>query len=417
MAKCRAKKIVIYSASAVVLLSGVSSYALKELDKINAREFADSVVVFQDRKIPIQEFYENLAYYNDKWIYQDQEKNKRYSVKDISDFNVVNKVRAKRWLEAKEKRHTKIDTVYYTKVETPEWIRKHSTQYVYQLGTQDSLANMPSLGFSGFEEMLIRQFEPRNCKRDMRIEIYNDKYNCTSDHEGQHFYNKCPGGSIYNSAAVGQIGQSHELTFVETCLDEISANIKQLLAQRQKYLDKGNDFTHITPRFGFYAEAIKEGKINPEQGQKNSEEEKKLIANGVFDSWMKEKYNLYKERNMFRTLHNYRTPQANYNAMQENLPRHHRVVKHMFYIDGIDFSPYIFAKEKEILGRITPEQKAIFAAEVAKKKANMTHLDKLEQIRLEQGQEAFDDKIQQNANLAKANRLVANIKEFFGFSR
>ena len=47
----------------------------------------------------------------------------------------------------------------------------------------------------------------------------------------------------------------------------------------------------------------------------------------------------------------------------------------------------------------------------------MTHLDKLEQLRIEKGMQAFNDKIEQNIKLAKVNRFVSDLKEFFGFSR
>ena len=417
MAKRWAKRLAAYSASAVVLLSGVSSYALKELEKVNAQEFENSKVIFMRREIPIQEFYENITYKKNRWVYRDKKTNKQYSVAQMSDFNIGNRTKAQKWVEAQKRRHTKIDTVYYMRVDNPQWQHKNKSNIVFQFGLRDSLPNMPSMGISGWEEMKIRQFEPKNCKREMSIEIYNDKYNCTSAHEEHHFYNQNPGEDKEKQVNVGQIGQSYELTFVETCLDEISANIEQLKAQRQKYLDNGNDLTHITPRFNFYAQAIKEGKINPERGKEISKVEKELIANGVFDSWMNEKYNIYRERNMKRTMRIHSSSYSNYNSVQENLPRHRRVVKHMFDKDGIDFSPYIFAREKEIIDRITPEQKAIFAAEVARRKENMTHLDKLEQLRIEKGMQAFNAKIEQNIKLAKVNRFVSDVKEFFGFNR
>lgn len=44
------KKIAGYTASAALLLSGVSAYALYELEKINAREFANSEVIIKQIK-------------------------------------------------------------------------------------------------------------------------------------------------------------------------------------------------------------------------------------------------------------------------------------------------------------------------------------------------------------------------------
>ena len=90
------------------------------------------------------------------------------------------------------------------------------------------------------------------------VDVYNDKYNCTYRHEYQHYLNAVSG--------IGRAGQSYENKFVECCLDEVSANIAQLLEQRKHYLESGRDLSFFTSRFKFYREAVESGKVKPAAG-------------------------------------------------------------------------------------------------------------------------------------------------------
>lgn len=419
MQKKHKNRILAFSVSGALLLTGVSAYALHELNKINASEFANSKVIIGNQELSMQDFYENVSFKNNQWVYTDTV-GKEHKLQKMTDFNLRNNSVGLFWDRASSIRHTRVDTVYYTKVVNDKWHNiKADSVIIYQLGENDSLLARPSQGIAGYGTMVIRQYEPKNTQRDMQEDIYNDKYNCTSAHEGQHFMNAGhgnPNGYYKNPSNVGQIGQSYELTYVEACLDEISANIAQLLAQRRNYLTNGKDMRYITPRFKFYAEALKKGIISPTYPTKISEEETAFIANGVFDAWMADKYDSYVDRNQERTLLIHSTNRSNYNSVLEDLPRHERVVRHMFKIEGIDFSPYIMAREHEILERITPEQQKIFDEEVQKKKEAQEgrHLDELEYTRMTKGQKAYEDEIERNVRVAKANKFIANFKNFFG---
>ena len=71
----------------------------------------------------------------------------------------------------------------------------------------------------------MRYFKADNEKLQRIVDKFNDKYNCTRRHEYQHYLNALAG--------IGRSGQSYETKFVECCLDEVSANVAQLLEQRK----------------------------------------------------------------------------------------------------------------------------------------------------------------------------------------
>lgn len=374
------------------LLIGVSNFSFHELQKINTKEFADSIVVLKNKKIPIQTFYENLTYRHNQWIYTDEDR-KRIGIEAYADFNSVNKSHYNLWHNYK--RRVQIDTVKVY-VHNNKWTQKET--FLYKLGRRDSVPNKPSLGISGGQVEHIRHFVRVDGKQDARLDIYNDEFNCTHAHEDQHYQNSKNG--------IGQIGQSYELTFAETCLDEISANIRQLKAQRANYLSHGRDIRYITPRFEFYKEALQQGKINPLSPDEMTKSEKEFIANGVFDSWMKDKFDMYAKNNMKRTLTIHSSTHSNYSSVQEDTLRHNRIMSKCFKIDGIDFYSYIKKREDEILERITPEQKEIFARKTAEKKAAETHLDKLERLRISEGKDACDAQIKRRIRLVKLNKFL-----------
>ena len=399
------KKLGILTASATMLLSGVSGYALHELNKINTEEFANSTVNYKGQKIPLQEFYENLTYKRDHWVYTDRNNN-RISVDLLTDFELINKKQAFRWRKINPIRHTHTDTVKVS-IETDNFTGK--PKYVYKLNGQKTF-NIPALGKVGEAAQIIRHFVRADGKKDANIEIYNKEH--SAEHEGQHWENKNPGDDLNHPINVGQVGQSYKLTFVEMCEDEISANIKQLMAQRKDCIENGMDLSKITPRFKFWSDAVKEGKIHPTSVDNMSPQEKDLVGNGVVTEWLQDKYNMYEQRNTVRAVNTLHF--ANYNAVLEDRIRHIRVVKHIFNIDGIDFSSIIFDREHEILHKITQEQKDLFAKETAKKKQEMKtdHRAQLEYTRRQEGNEAYNDRIARNVKVAQANKTISETKNY-----
>lgn len=92
--------------------------------------------------------------------------------------------------------------------------------------------------------MVDSTLAPDRQKRLQKIwDNYNDSLNCTEEHEKQHRLNEIAG--------IMQAGQSFDNKFIECCLDEVSANIRQLLAQRKNYLKRGRSLNRLRRGFPF----------------------------------------------------------------------------------------------------------------------------------------------------------------------
>lgn len=175
------------------------------------------------------------------------------------------------------------------------------------------------------------------------------------------------------------------------CLDEVSANIRQLLAQRKNYLKRGRSLEQITPRFSFYAELIRNGTVKP-RANILTKKEISLIGNGVFDSWMKEKFGMYAARNANRTQNI--LFKTNANGIKADPQRHEELLRKMFTIDGHNFYEALEARFAEVK---VPEQiqKRFRAIERARTK-RMSYLDKLEELRQKEGKGAVNEHLLRN---------------------
>lgn len=121
----------------------------------------------------------------------------------------------------------------------------------------------------------LEQYDPK---------IESGDANKTSFHEYGHGSNEEDGIKSY--------GLSAEHTYLLTIHDEILANIKQLLAQREEYLKTGNI---KTIKKSYYRDAVEKGKITPaETGI--SDEEKKFIAQETTKNWLKGSKEIYREQ-------------------------------------------------------------------------------------------------------------------------
>ena len=100
-------------------------------------------------------------------------------------------------------------------------------------------------------------------------------------HEIKHKDNQTQGMYAY--------ALSPELAYKTNMHDEISANITELVTLREKYIKTGDiKIFDAEPKFKFYADAIKSGKINPKSTtQFDFDQDMSLIANGTRDMWMK----------------------------------------------------------------------------------------------------------------------------------
>ncbi len=110
--------------------------------------------------------------------------------------------------------------------------------------------------------------------------VYNSKSRIKSCaiHEGTHEMNDAKGIKDFGISL---------LQFAKICVhDEISAQISELLEMRQKYLQT-KDFRSFGNRYGFYVQALKDGRIKPNISKVPAKEELSLIVNGMSDWWQK----------------------------------------------------------------------------------------------------------------------------------
>lgn len=377
------------------LLSGVSSAALlhgwssKQFDK-----FKSKTVVVQQDTLSMLDFYRNAQCIDNRWYYIDAKGNK-LSIDSLCDYTKKDSVVHRHYKNIKLKEKT--DTVYVSYADK-NFRAKNKTKIMYSIGSQDSLPHQPSMGKYSYNTLIVRAFVAENKKLQRIMDIYNDEYNCTRRHEYQHYLNTLAGIRNWNSYSV---------KYVECCLDEVSANIAQCLAQRNNYLRHGKDLKYITDRFAFYKKAIQNGDITP-SSMGISEEENKLIANGVFNAWMKDKYNLYAKINNDRAKLYLRD--APYIATKENKEVHNELMKRFFTIDGYDFWQYISKREEEIFNKITDSQKKEYVTLRQRKHKKMTHLDEMENIKETNGNEFFQDSIRKNWVYAKLLSLAHHSK-------
>lgn len=112
------------------------------------------------------------------------------------------------------------------------------------------------------------------------------KVSLISIHEGTHQDNQNSGLKDYGIS---------NFQFAKVCIhDEISAHIAELLEMRDRYLKTG-DISEIAPRYKFYINALKQKQIAPKSDEIPSEQECRLIANGMRDWWCRANQKYYEK--------------------------------------------------------------------------------------------------------------------------
>lgn len=391
MVSKKTRKILFGTALGVTLATGVSLYPLMNyLVKNNTQDFDKVSFVIKGDTLTKQSFYDRLTYRNQAW-YVSTSEGLLVNVDSLIDFKIKD---AQNYAALKNVKPTKsVDTVYVRFAHGTKHYRM--SDIVYGMGTQDSLGYLPSFGSHSYGKIKLRYFKADSEALQKVVDVYNDNYNCTYRHEFQHYLNLIAG--------IQRGGQSYENKFVECCLDEISANIAQLKEQRKHYLENGGDLSYITSRFKFYKEGIERGIINP-KNENLSDKEKEFIANGVFDTWMKDKFNIYVKSNASRTI--WSLVKTNYNGVQPNEERHKNLVQRMLNIDGIDFAPYVLQRENEIKERIPEKTLKNFRAWKKKKYQEMTYLDQLEKLKIEKGTKEYKKEMIKNKFFASLKKIV-----------
>lgn len=396
MAGKKTRKILAGTTLGLTLAAGVSLYPLMRYTVDTcAADFDKTTAVIEGDTVSQQQFYENLGYGDGKWKLT-LKNGKVVDVGEITDFRVKDRKRHQMMQNLKLK--TTVDTVRVRYAKNRE--KQYSSTIVYGMGARDSLGYLPSFGLYSWDQLKMRYFKADNEKLQRIVDKFNDKYNCTRRHEYQHYLNALSG--------IARGGQSYETKFVECCLDEVSANIAQLLEQRKNYLENGKDASYITWRFKFYVDSVKSGKVKPQAGV-YTKEEIMLIADGVFDVWMKEKFDLYVKSSSGRAINILR--KTNYNGIQPNETRHRELMTKCFTINGIDFYPYIAAREDEVRAKIPNETLKAFRYLKKEKFKKMTYLDKLEHQRIEKGEREYNLTLAKNIMLAKMRRILGRGNE------
>ena len=383
MKKNTIKKVGLFTGLLLCSVSGVA--LMHQVAKENAPEFNQTKVVIDNKTISIQDFYDNLHFGSEGWIYTTPE-GKKLNVDSLCNFH--HKEQRKQDALKNLKLKKQIDTIYVSYAQN-ELKTLNKPNIIFTKAPADTLANMPAMGRCNYDVIVIREFKADNPELQEKMNRYNDCLNGTYVHEEQHFFNAQNGIRTWNS---------YPLKYAECCFDEISANIRQCLKQRQNYLNHGRDLKYITNRFSFYREALETGKFYPQPG-KISEEEAGFIANAVFDSWMKEKYDMYSKQVYSRSK--YFLKDAPYPAILEDKDKHNDIMKMIFTIDGVDFWKTLSKREAEIFARITPEMKKNWENLSNEKFQKMGYLEKLEYKKITEGNQTYQNTLNKNVLKAK----------------
>ncbi len=124
--------------------------------------------------------------------------------------------------------------------------------------------------------------------------------------------------------------------------DEISANMASLLLLRQRYIETGDISIfekEENGRFSFYADAIKEGKINPNSSyQEDFDKEMSLIVNGTRKMWQEQFGETYIDQNMSSAQCRSDRSGKYAEYYDENYQRGMKVA---YNIGGVDFTKYM----------------------------------------------------------------------------
>ena len=391
MKHTKLKKALLGTAFGAGLAAGVSFYPLmRNMVRSHTADFDKIQVVVGKDTLSKQDFYDRLTYRDGAWRLPRAD-GTMVNIDSLADFRTGDAKRHEWFLE--RKLINTVDTVYVRYAQFVE--NPGVSDIVFGMGANDSLGYLPTLGRYSYDRLNLRYFKADNDELQKIVDVYNDAYNCTHRHEYQHYLNAVSG--------IGRAGQSYENKFVECCLDEVSANIAQLLEQRKHYLENGNDLSFITGRFSFYKKALEQKKIKPTVDGL-TEEEIRFIGNGVFDTWMEKKFNMYVRGNTSRTVHI--LSKTNYNGVQPDSLRHRRLLEKMFVINGIDFYPSIAGREGEVRQRIPAERLKYFRFLKKEKYQQMGYIEKLEKERIEKGEHNY------NISMAK-NKMWAEMKRWF----
>lgn len=124
--------------------------------------------------------------------------------------------------------------------------------------------------------------------------------------------------------------------------DEISANMAGLFEVREEYLQTGDMSVFDKKgreRYGYYADAVKKGEINPFSNKREDfDKEMALIANGTRDMWMRDFANIYVDYGVNDAKY-YGEKDGKHAAYYDQ--NYERARKIAYTIGGVDFTQYM----------------------------------------------------------------------------
>mgnify|MGYP000080240492 FL=1 len=208
--------------------------------------------------------------------------------------------------------------------------------------------------------------------------------------------------------------------------DEISANMASLLLLRQRYIENGDISIFEKEeggRFSFYADAIKEGKINPNSPyQEDFDKEMSLIVNGTRKMWQNDFGEIYIDQSM-SSAQFYSDKSGKYAEYYDE--NYQRGMKVAYNIGGVDFTKYmdgdVEISERERLGL---EQLAVDADKKVSNQdlAKRYHIPAYDgSMSLEQYQKLVQHKLamnmfmvenKDNMGIIGTNQTILNSKDF-----
>lgn len=342
-----------------VLLAGTSlGGSWYVMERFEPALYQEQKIVINGDTLSQAKFAENIEKKDGVWFFRNAQTGDLTDLNLLSDFRTKGDRRYRLYQKLQLKKY--IDTIM---------VKKNGMQnrLYYFYGPNDSIPNMPSLGSMDWNRLNLRHFVSDDPQIQAWLDIYNNERNCTERHEKQHF--------IGAQNGLVQCGRSYTTVFGDMCMDEVAANLAQFLEQRKNYLAHDCDESYITPRFKFYKKWLQN---NDSISDKILAEEASFIANGIFDSWKKDKFPIYVNRNANRTIHLLK--EADYNGCQDHPEEHDLLMHKVFNIDGIDFYRYIAGRENEFVKDLPPEHKDRFDKLLKIKKNKMGYFEKVGQL-------------------------------------
>ncbi len=350
--KIRKKKLKNFSLSSLLLLSTSLGGTVYAMETLTPEPFPQQYININGTTIAYEDFIDALKKENGTW-YARYASNKKLNFNRSTNYTIIGDERHNQ-CQGIAGTKTVIDTINVT-------YDKKSKNIYYHYNIRDSITDLPSMGFfNNWDRITVRYFQAEDEDLQNVLNVYNDKYNATEEHEGQHFKNM--------KAGLLRCGQSYETKFSEQCMDEVAANLKQFLKQRQNYIENRYNRDFITERFSFYYAWLDS---NPQPSEKISSEEAAFIINSIFDSWKKEKFDIYLAGNVSRTR--YTLSKINYAGIIDHPQQHKELMKAMFTQNGINFYQYIEGREQEFIEMLPNETKQTFAELTQKKKDAMNY--------------------------------------------